>query len=500
MLINEILIEMPAIAGRSAVGKPYVNPQGALGTTLNNYVKPNREDNKTTVYAFPDPAKNSQGQYTSVDELDGVVDRVNRYVGGNLKIMNVQQRNQNPDKFLGFAVSYWINERGQRFAIGKYVYSTRNVKTGHVNNAGNYLNPNKFDAHDLGPELGYLNTQKNTSFDASRYPDTGNDTQQSKKMPEIRALKPANLLEIGKEYSSEEILTVLKSKFGVDHPLVKLTQQVVSGAKTFEINTTGIRVSSINTDFTEILHPLALISGGYTGSTPKFNVQNSKIVYTAPAGSLSDSILKHKNGSELIISSKYQGGTPPAMGKGFKKLLDSVPDNVKNKYSTVYNILNSIASSTWEPSPGNLGPLNAAVDLGVINKTEANYIADVLSLTPAAQLSKLPPDCPKRLRNIVERSRSYRNGKQSYYILMMRIMDAVASKLNNDPTTSEFIKQILSTNFVTMNTSASLSGTINRLSFSTKLLDKNSSNKIEITTGTAYHSNHIKNALQFIIK
>lgn len=500
MRIKEILTEMPAIAWRSSVGKPYVNPQGELGTALYNYVKPGKEDNRTTVYAFPDPDDNPQGQYSSVDQLDRVVNRVNKFVGGNLKIMNTQQRNQNPDKFLGFAVSYWVNENGQRYAIGKYVHNTKTVKTGHKNQTVNYLNPARFDAHDLGPELGYMSTQKNTSFDASKYGDADSVSVKKSSRAELRALKPADLLEIGKEYTPQDVLTALSVKLGQTHPLVNLTQQVLSGAKSPAVDTTGIKVENINKDFTEILHPLALFSGAYIGASPKFNTKTSKIVYTTPAGSLSDSIIKSKTGAELFVSSKYEGGTPPAMGKGFKKLLDASSSELKNKYKSTYKILNSIADSSWEPSPGNLGPLKAAVSLRIVSKEEADYIANTLSLTPSAQFSKLPADCPERLRSIVQNSKSYRYGKQSYYILMLHIMKTVAQKLNNDPATSDFIRQILSTNFVTMNTSASVSGEINTLSFSTKLLDKSGENKVVVTTGTAYHSDHIKNALQFTIK
>ena len=324
MRYKELINEVPAIAGRTYDSKPYVNPNGQLGNELRNYVKPNKADNQTTVYAFPDLKKEPTGQFPSVEALDRAVARINKFVGGNLQIMNNQQRNEDPSKFLGFAVSYWVNKDGKRIPIGKYLYNTKNAKKGHGNQVSNYLSPKHFDAHDLGPELGYMPSHRNAGFDTSRYPTAQANTN-IKTTNDISNLEPTYILNINESYKPKQVLAAVNNKFNQTAPaLVKLTSDVIKGGqKAFSIDYTGIKLEELNKDFTELLHPLALISNSVEGNIPKFNYKNSEILYTSSSGSLYDSILRdNATGQKLYISSKYGSGTAPAMGQDFLKLLN----------------------------------------------------------------------------------------------------------------------------------------------------------------------------------
>lgn len=518
MRSSEFIKEMPAIAARTASSKPYQHPAGAdgpLGSKLSNYVRPQqgqrpaRLDRQTDVYAFPDPKKVPRGQFQSVEQLDTVVDRINKYVGGNLKIMNSQQRAQDPDKYLGFAVSYWVNDQGQRHAIGKYVYNTKNVKKGHGNTVGNYLSPKHFDAHDLGPELGYLPTHQNSAFDTTQYPGPASTKTTKATTGAVGGLEPKDIVgeaNIDKPLSVVEIRQLVKARFGKTAPaLVALTDSVIAGSpdKTFSVDLSNLKSNEVNKDFAELLHPLAFLSDpvGVSGYIPAgFNYSKAKIVYSNPSGSLSDSKLVSGN-KEIFISSKYGGGTPPAMGGDFLKLLqayDPLPQE-----QGIYDILKLISSSGQQPSPGNMGPLSVAVRLKLITPKSAKFISDVLAkdtATKKTQYRQLSAPLPTDLQRYVP-SKDYRRGLQIYYVLMNRIMKDVENFLNSSPVTSDLIKKVLGPNFLTVKTSATETGNADvpaeKMMFTSVLADKSS--KIKITTGTAYHSDHIKNSLQFTV-
>lgn len=490
MRINEILLEMPAIAAKHAGSKPVVNPNGALGKELYNVIEPGKFT--ADVFAFPDPAKVPAGQYPTKTQMDQAVAQAAQKFG-KIHWVNAAQKNSAPDKFLGFALSKWRNENNQPVTIGKYLYDTKAVQKSHPNTTPNYNNPRKFDANDLAAELGYYSSHGNNRTAVAPSSVSGKETQQT-----ITLLEPKDILSIDQEYTVNDIISAVSNKFGADSPLTALTKSVAAGNKSNQIDTTGISINHLNKSFTELLHPIALMSGAFNGEAPAVNLAGATIRFTQSSGALSDSIMTTTNGTELFVSSKFKSGTAPALGKDFAQLLTNLPPAIKKKYPTEIDILNTIATNPQQPKVGSIGPLAAAVKLNILSNEEAKFIAS-LSADKTQQSTQLPKNTPKKLKDIVNNAPTAARGKMSYYILMKYAMDAVAQTMNSTPASKVIMNAILGNNFVTVSTSASLNGTIDTMTFTTKLLSQTDPRDIKLTTGTAYHLDHIKNRLQFTI-
>lgn len=490
MLINEILIEMPAITTRHVGSKPLVKPGGLLGDKIWSVVEPGKY--MSELVAYPDPGQVPSGQFPTETQLNSIINQVQGRVG-KIHWVNEKERAGSPGSFLAFVISKWVNEDKNIFYIGKFLHNSKNVLKAHANAAGNYGNPTKFDANDLASELGYYSSHGNNRHAVAPGISKDNDN-----VAQLSRLEPKDLLTVDREYTINEIISELSKKLGKNSNLVKLTQDVAGGNQPVSVDITGININMLDKYFTEILHPIALITGAYQGDRPQYNFDNSRIEFTGPSGALSDSIIRLNDGVEVFVSSKKNSGTAPAIGKDFNELLLTVPNKIKKQLAFEYSILNTIANAPQEARPGKIGPLAAAVQLNILTENEANYIADVLSRTPQAQYEKLPKDCPPRLKEILKKSPSQARGKMSYYYLMRYAMSNVAQIMNENPNTSKLIKYALGTDFVTMSTIPTLSGNIDTLVFRSKLLDD--ARKIVLTIGTAYHYDHIKNRLQFIIQ
>lgn len=495
MKIKEILKEMPAIVGRHAKTKPVYNPTGALGTHLKAEIE--QGSLVSRVYTYPDHTQVPSGQYNSVQELESeIVKFENKF--GKITWANTLQRNADKNKFLGFVISYWINEKNQRVIIGKYLHDTKAVSKGHGNQSSNYHHPRRFDANDLSKELGYYSTHANNK---SAVAPTTSSTGTS--VSTITMLQPANVLDVTKAYDIPGIIQAVESKFGATHPLTKLTQSVASGTKTSPIDTSGISIPHLQKSFTEILHPIALMTGAYLGSSPNLDFTGATINYGANSGALSDSTIELSNGNKVFVSSKFKSGTPPAIGNDFNNLLNNLNPKLKKKYQNEFDILQIIATSPAQPAPGKIGPLAAAVKLNILTQQEAEFIADSLSATATrnAPSSQLPPSTPKRLADIVNSAKGGQRGVMSYYVLVKYAMDNVASIMNNNPNTAILMNAVLGSNFITLSTnSKAMRNNIITLDFTIKLLSIDLPRQVVLTTGTAYHTDHIKNKLQFVIQ
>jgi len=487
--IKEILKEMPSIVNRHAGTKPVYNPTGSLGTHLRVEIEPGSLVSR--VYTYPDHIQVPSGQYNSVQELESEIVKFENK-SGKITWANTLQRDADKNKFLGFVISYWINEKNQRVIIGKYLHDTKVVSNGHANQSSNYHHPRRFDANDLSKELGYYSTHANNK---SAVAPTTSSTGTS--VSTITMLQPANVLDVTKPYDIPGIIQAVESKFGATHPLVKLTRSVASGTKTSPIDTSGISIPHLQKSFTEILHPIALMTGAYFGSSPNVNFTGASINYGANSGALSDSTIELSNGNKIFVSSKFKSGTPPAIGNDFNNLLNNLNPKLKKKYQNEFDILQIIATSPAKPSPGKIGPLAAAVKLNILTQQEAEFIAT----TRSAPSSPLPASAPKKLIAIVNSAKGGARGVMGYYVLVKYAMDNIASIMNNNSNTAILMNAVLGSNFITLSTnSKAMRNNIITLDFTIKLLSIDLPRQVVLTTGTAYHTDHIKNKLQFVIQ
>ena len=204
-------------------------------------------------------------------------------------------------------------------------------------------------------------------------------------------LSPQDLLTQRDNLTSEAIITQLSEKLGPDNTLVQVAQQVASGGK-FPIRFAapeGLSFTGFRDYFCEILQPMALQVGSYTGNAGEAAEQfmdgsfaDSLISFDESKNAgLSDSILTKTDGKYVKISTK--GGT--GAQASVKNLTDSIreleqtPNGAKllEKYKDTIEMVNKVA----ELGQVN-GPLYLGQKYGIIDDNDANTIRKLRGVGP----------------------------------------------------------------------------------------------------------------------
>jgi len=204
-------------------------------------------------------------------------------------------------------------------------------------------------------------------------------------------LTPQDLLSQRDNLTSESIIAQLSEKLGPENSLVQLTQRIAGGEK-FPIRFAapeGLSFTGFRDYFCEILQPIALQVGSYTGNAAEAAEQymdgsfgDSLISFDESKNAgLSDSILTKSDGKYVKISTKGGAGAQASV----KNLTDSIreleqtPNGTKllEKYKDTIEIVNTVSE---------LGQVNAPLYLGqkygIIDDTDANTIRKLRGAAP----------------------------------------------------------------------------------------------------------------------
>lgn len=204
-------------------------------------------------------------------------------------------------------------------------------------------------------------------------------------------LTPQDLLTQRDNLTSEQIISQLSEKLGPDNILVQVAQQVAGGAK-FPIKfpaPEGVSFTGFRDYFCEILQPMALQVGSYTGNAGEAAEQfmdgsfsDSLISFDESKNAgLSDSILTKTDGKYVKISTK--GGT--GAQASVKNLTDSIREleqtpngsQLLEKYKDTIDLVNKV---------GELGQVNAPLYLGqkynIIDANDADTIKKLRGIGP----------------------------------------------------------------------------------------------------------------------
>lgn len=204
-------------------------------------------------------------------------------------------------------------------------------------------------------------------------------------------LTPQDLLSKRDNLTSEEIINQLSEKLGPDNILVQVAQRVAGGeefpisfAAPADISFTGFRDY-----FCEILQPMAMQVGSYTGNAGEAaeiflggSFADTLISFdSAKNAGLSDSILTKEDGKYVKISTKGGKGAQASS----KNLMDAVnelnatPNGKKllETYKDSINLLQKIQELGQYKAPLFLG-----VNYGIITQDEANKILSLRNEKP----------------------------------------------------------------------------------------------------------------------
>lgn len=266
-------------------------------------------------------------------------------------------------------------------------------------------------------------------------------------------LSPQDLLKNKNNQTISSIMSQLEASLGKDHPLYGVAQHIASGEKlpyTFRAPT-DISFSGFRDYFCEILQPMALQMGLYTGNAGEAakifldgSFEGTFISFDdSKTAGLSDSIITSEDGRSVKISSKGGSGATASS----KNLLDSVdelsktPDgvNLLRKYSDVIEMLREIRRQ------GQVGaPLYLGMKFNIIDETDAAAIRNLKNSAPIDLNQIESMGLSEKLMNLALDRDTDTPGKVNlYYHLIAAVAHKAAIEVNDKTDFSKVAATIL---------------------------------------------------------
>lgn len=387
-----VLTESTGLAGRTS-GDIFKNPDG--DEIVFNDIK-----------FYPEAG----GKY-SPEEMDRAVEQVNSQV-------DIKWLNHRTAKNGGFALASFTGTTGP-MVFGRYLVQISPVAT------HNYI-PNTVEGYRLA-------------------------SKSAVKMQSV--LTPQDVLTNKIDLTSEDILSQLREKFGEDSPLYQIAESIASGAALpIEFpKPEGISFTAFRDHFCEILQPMALQVGSYTGNAGEAaeiflggDFGDTKISFDlSKTAGLSDSIMTKSTGEFVKISTKGSAGAYASS----KNLIDSVNEleetdrgrELLKKHEETIDLLNTIKAK------GQLGaPLYLGVKYDVISEEDADTIRKLRNLKPIdlADIEKM--NLGDTLTQLALRRKTETpESTNLFYHLMAAVASKAADKVNRETNFSNAAADIL---------------------------------------------------------
>lgn len=266
-------------------------------------------------------------------------------------------------------------------------------------------------------------------------------------------LTPQDLLTDKLNLTIPKIMNQLAKSLGTDNPLYSVAHRIAMGEGlplTFPAPE-GISFSAFRDYFCEILQPMALVKGTYTGNAGEaaeifmdgtfdncvINFDDSK-----NAG-LSDSILVNPDGKEVKVSSKGGKGATASVSNLVDSIedLQSTPNGRKllKKYTNVVDLLRDIKVAGMRGAPLLLG-----VKYGVIDESDADYINSLkgAATMPYDSISKIK--LPAKLQQLAASKKPENLAQVNlYYHLIAVVAHKAAEEVNEKTNFSKAAADIL---------------------------------------------------------
>lgn len=395
-LINllENLVESTGLAGRKS-GAVFKNQSGD-------------EIVFNQIQFFPEGG----GKFTP-EELENTLEQVSSQTG------NIIWQNNKSSRTGGFAIASFSSPQGEVF-YGRYLESIKPSFT------DNYV-PNQVGDY--------------------RFAGKAAEKAQS-------GLSPQDLLSDKTNLTISGIVNQLASSLGTDHPLYAVAHSIAIGEplpmtipKPKDISFTGFRDY-----FCEILQPIALQKGQYTGNAGEAAVKflgNNGFAKTlisfddSKTAGLSDSVMINSEGKSVFVSSKGGKGATASAKNLLDKIesLEETEDGRKflDKHEETVDLLKNIKQSGQAGSPLYLG-----VKYEIISEEDANQVERLKSISPIniknIQQVGLSPNLIKLAQT---RNTENPENVNLYYHLLAAIAHKAANEVNDKTDFSKAAAEIL---------------------------------------------------------
>lgn len=389
----EVLTESTGLAGRKT-GDVFRNPDG------DELVFDN-------VKFYPE-----QGGKLEIDELDDILFQVNSELG------NIQWMNSRSGRTGGFAIATFSGPEGPRY-YGRYLESIKPSFT------DNYV-PNTVDNYKFAGK-------------AAAKAQAG--------------LSPQDLLTDKIDLTANDILKQLAQNLGTDNPLYQMAYNLANGEPlpmTIDAPE-GVSFSAFRDYYCEILQPIALQKGQYTGNAGEAaeiflggSFDDTVISFddTKTAG-LSDSIMTNSEGKSIKVSTKGGKGATASTSNLVNSVneLAATPNGQKllDKYADTIEIMREIQKQGQAGAPLYLG-----VKYDIIDSEDAEFIRAMKKLGPTS-VDKF--DELGMSDNLIKLAKSRKTDNPDsvnlYYHLMAAVAHKAAEEVNDKTDFSKAAADIL---------------------------------------------------------
>jgi hypothetical protein len=268
----------------------------------------------------------------------------------------------------------------------------------------------------------------------------------------LAGMAPQDIFTNPNDLTAADVLEKVTAKFGKKSPLTLATQQVVAGSG-FPVTVPAdptLSFTAFRDYFSEILHPLALQSGMYTGNAGdaaaaflgESGFENTLINFGADKREgLSDSSLTTTDGKKIRVSSKGQAGANASS----RNILDAAAElsrvnpALARKHADVLEIVKLVADSGAKEAPLVLGQR-----FGIITAADAAWIRSQsdqqLTTLDAVKQAKIS----KQLRKLVlERNTKEPDSLSMFFHATAAVAHAVSEYVNENLDFSAAASEIL---------------------------------------------------------
>jgi hypothetical protein len=266
-------------------------------------------------------------------------------------------------------------------------------------------------------------------------------------------LSPQDLLTDKLDLTIPAIMNQLASSLGTDNPLYAVAHNIAMGQPlpmTFDAPG-GISFTAFRDYFCEILQPIALQKGQYTGNAGdaanRFlggSFEGTVISFdTSKTAGLSDSILTNKNGGSVLVSTKGGKGATASASNLIDQIdkIAETPDGGKflNKHKEIVDLLREIQSAGQAGAPLMLG-----VRYGIISPDDAEMIRAFKKIGQVSMDNLEQLGLSDNLLKLAqERETKEPDNLNLYYHLMAAVAHKAAEEVNDKTKFSSSAADIL---------------------------------------------------------
>lgn len=265
-------------------------------------------------------------------------------------------------------------------------------------------------------------------------------------------MTPQDILTQESDLTPQDIIEQIAAKFGSNSPLVKAAQYVAGGNQLPYVMPVpaGMSFTAFRDYFCELLHPIALQTGVYTGNAGEAamaflgsdSFQGTSINFgTDKTEGLSDSILIAEDGKRIKVSSKGAKGAQASA----KNLLDAANElsatnsKLANKHKEVIDLIKDIVANGQAGAPLVLG-----VKYGIISAEDASDIQNFKKLPPTTLAAADKMGISKKLKALIaERNTDNPDNVNLYFHALAAVAHKAAEYVNDNTNFSQAAGEIL---------------------------------------------------------